>query len=387
MRYFSSDFKLGILGGGQLGKMLLNETGRYDIYTKVLDSSDLAVARHGCNEFKVGDLMDYRGVYEFGKTVDLLTYEIEHINIDALEALEREGVRVFPSVSTLKIIQNKINQKLFYRANDIPTADFMVFSDKKPLVESLANGGWLYPFVWKSDRFGYDGMGVKIVRNEKGLDDLPEGACIAERLIDFKHELAVIVARNASGEVAVYPPVEMAFHPEANQVEYVICPARVSEEIEAKAKNLALKVSKAFRHVGLLAVEMFITSAGEALVNEVAPRPHNSGHFSIEASYTNQFDQHLRAILDLPLGDVRTKAAAVMANLVGEEGYRGEAIYKNLEAVFQAEGATLHIYGKRQTKPFRKMGHITVLDPSIDNALDKARQLKKMVKVIGTQKI
>ena len=238
--------------------------------------------------------------------------------------------------------------------------------------------------MWKSARFGYDGNGVKIVRQLPDLSLLPEGECIAENLVPFAKELAVIVARNVSGEASTYPVVEMEFHPEANQVEYVLCPARISEEIAQKARAIAVQVAEAFQVVGLLAVELFLTAEGEVLVNEVAPRPHNSGHYSIEAAYTNQFEQHLRAILDLPLGNTDSKVAGVMVNLVGAEGYQGDVIYENIEQILAMEGVTPHIYGKRETRPFRKMGHVTIVNKDIEKARTIAEKVKQTIKVIST---
>lgn len=381
MNYFSSDFTLGVLGGGQLGKMLLYETRKYDITTKVLDPNIEAPARWGCNEFVQGDLMDFDTVYQFGKQVDILTIEIEGVNILALEKLEQEGVQVYPSSKTLRLIQNKATQKQFYKQYGIPTSDFRVFSDKNQLLKSIEKQEVNLPFVWKSTLFGYDGNGVKIVNHISDLQHLPTGACIAEEKIDFQCELAVIVARNVSGETKVYPVVEMEFHPEANQVEYVICPARIPSEIADKATQIAQKVSETFDHVGVLAVEMFLTKNGEILVNEVAPRPHNSGHYTIEGAYTTQFEQHLRAILNLPLGQTKSKLATVMVNLVGKDPFVGSPIYKNIDKVLSISGVTPHIYGKKTTYPFRKMGHITIVDEHIDSARKTAEKVKNLLSV------
>ena len=331
MEYFSSDFKLGILGGGQLGKMVLYETRKWDVQTKVMDASAEAPCAIACNTFVLGNLMDFDAVYAFGQDTDVLTIEIENVNVDALEKLEEEGKVIYPQPRVLRTIQNKARQKLFYRDNEIPTAAFSRFAYTSEIIDSIAHGGLSFPFVWKSAQFGYDGQGVKIVRNEDDLKALPNVECIAEQLVDFKHELAVIVARNAKGETKTYPVVEMEFHPEANQVEYVICPARIDNSVAEKAKAVALQVSEAFEHVGLLAVELFQTNDDEILVNEVAPRPHNSGHYSIEASYTNQFEQHLRCILGLPLGQTDSKVAGIMVNLVGAEGHTGNVFYENIE--------------------------------------------------------
>ena len=385
MSYFSTDFTLGILGGGQLGKMLLSETLKYDIRTIVLDPSAEAPARFGCHAFFQGDLMDYDTVYQFGKQADLLTFEIENINVDALERLEQEGVKVYPTPASLRIIQDKGAQKAFYKAHKIPTAPFEAFDSPTLFAAAVAEGRWTYPFVWKSTRFGYDGNGVKIVRSSQDLHSLPQGPCIAELCANIDKELAVIVARSPKGEVATYPVVEMEFHPEANQVEYVLCPARIAETISSQARKIALQVAEAFGSIGLLAVELFLTKGGEIWVNEVAPRPHNSGHYSIEASYTSQFEQHLRAILDLPLGSTESKVAGVMVNLVGAEGYAGDVIYEHIEDVLSLPGVTPHIYGKRQTRPFRKMGHITITHPDIEQARSLAQTVKKTIKVISRQ--
>ncbi|WP_350290995.1 5-(carboxyamino)imidazole ribonucleotide synthase [uncultured Croceitalea sp.] len=383
MHYFSSDFKLGILGGGQLGKMLLYETRKWDIHTKVMDASEEAPCKISCNEFVLGSLLDFDTVYNFGKGLDVLTIEIENVNTDALEKLEGEGVKVYPQPSALRIIQNKATQKLFYTDNDIPTSPFTRFAYTSEIKDSITNGGLVFPFVWKSAQFGYDGQGVKVVRSFSDLDDLPNVECIAEEMVDFKNELAVIVARNSNGEVKTYPVVEMEFHPEANQVEYVICPARIDEKVAQKAQEIALKVSNNIKHVGLLAVELFQTQDDQILVNEVAPRPHNSGHYSIEASYTNQFEQHIRAILGLPLGKTESKVAGIMVNLVGAENHTGDVVYKNMEAALQLDGVTPHIYGKKQTRPFRKMGHVTIVDEDMSRARQVAQKVKETIKVIS----
>ena len=380
--YFSSQFKLGILGGGQLGKMMLYDTRKYDIQTYVLDPSNEAPCKIACNHFTQGSLMDYDTVVKFGRKVDVLTFEIESVNIDALETLEKEGIQVYPQPSVLRNIQDKGVQKDFYKKHNIPTASYEKYAFAKAVKESPQ---WLenLPFIWKSCTGGYDGKGVSVVRTASDLDTLPEVPCIAEKMIPFKNELAVIVARNVSGEVKTYPVVEMEFHPEANQVEYVICPARIDETVAQKARDIAEKVSNAFGHVGLLAVEMFQTENDEILVNEVAPRPHNSGHYSIEGSFTNQFEQHLRAILDLPLGNTDSKVASVMVNLVGDEGYTGPVKYENIEHIMGMDGVTPHIYGKKETRPFRKMGHVTIVDHNIEKARTVAEKVKGSIKVIA----
>ncbi|WP_299049685.1 5-(carboxyamino)imidazole ribonucleotide synthase [uncultured Polaribacter sp.] len=381
--YFSSDFKLGVLGGGQLGRMLLAETQKFDIHTSILDSSKNAPCAKICNTFVVGDLLDFDAVYNFGKTVDLLTIEIENVNLDALDKLKAEGLSIYPKPEDLRIIQSKARQKNFYKDHHIPTAPFAHYAYLEELKHALENSIINFPFVWKSARFGYDGNGVKIVRNLEDLNGLPNVECITEQLIPFKNELAVIVARNKDGETTTYPVVEMEFHPEANQVEYVICPARINSKVAENARAIALKVVKNLDFIGLLAVEMFQTKNDDILVNEVAPRPHNSGHYSIEASYTNQFEQHLRSILNLPLGNTESKVAGIMVNLVGADGFSGKVIYKNLNDILQIDGVTPHIYGKKETRPFRKMGHVTIVNKDVDTARIIAQQVKETIKVIS----
>lgn len=383
MKYFSSKHKLGILGGGQLGKMLLYNTRKFDIHTEVLDPSEDAPSRLSCHKFHQGDLMDFETVYQFGKQVDTLTIEIENVNVKALEALEKDGVLVYPSSKTLGTIQNKAKQKLFYLDHNLPTAPFVRYAYKNELEHAITNNIQQIPFVWKSAQFGYDGNGVKVVRSMADIEALPNVECIAEELIPFEKELAVTVARNPNGELKVYPVVEMEFHPEANQVEYVLCPARIEKEMAQKAEQVALKAASAFDHVGLLAVELFLTKNGDILINEVAPRPHNSGHQTIETSYTSQFEQHIRAILNLPLGATTNKVCGVMVNLVGAEGYKGPVIYEHIDQIMAMDGVTPHIYGKKLTRPFRKMGHVTIIDPSIQKAREKAQKVKEIINVIS----
>jgi len=381
--YFSSDFKLGILGGGQLGRMLLAETQKFDIHTSILENNKNAPCAEICNEFVVGDLLDFNAVYQFGKKVDILTIEIENVNLDALDKLEDEGVTIYPKPKDLRIIQSKARQKHFYFDNNISTAPFSHYAYLEELIHSYENNSIAFPFVWKAARFGYDGNGVKIVRNLDDLASLPNVECITEELIPFKNELAVIVARNKDGETKTYPVVEMEFHPEANQVEYVLCPARIDSKVAEKAREVALKVVNELDFVGLLAVEMFQTIDDKILVNEVAPRPHNSGHYSIEASYTNQFEQHLRSILNLPLGNTESKVAGIMVNLVGEEGFTGAVVYQNIAEILKINGVTPHIYGKKETRPFRKMGHVTIVNSDINKAREIAQKVKETIRVIS----
>ena len=383
MGFFSTTKSIGILGGGQLGKMLLTTTRQWDIHTQVMDPSKEAPSRIGCNRFVQGDLMDYQQVYDFGKKVDILTIEIENVNTDALAALEKEGVQVYPQATVIKTIQNKCRQKEFYLQNNIPTATFQLFQSKDALKDAVARGLVSFPFVWKSESMGYDGYGVKIIRSNQDLETVNEGSCMAEDLVAIDKEIGVIVCRSVSGETVSYPSVEMEFHPTANQVEYVLSPARIPTRTELKAQEVARKVSEAYQHVGLLAVELFLTKEGEIWVNEVAPRPHNSGHYSIESSYTSQFEQHIRALLDLPLGNTENKVSGVMVNLVGAVGHQGPVHYKNMEHVLAIEGVCPHIYGKKETRPFRKMGHITIVNKSLETARQIAEQVKETIEVIS----
>lgn len=383
MGFFSTTKTIGILGGGQLGKMLLTTTRQWDLTTHVMDPSPEAPARIGCNHFTQGDLMEYQDVLDFGKKVDLLTIEIENINTKALAELEKQGVKVYPQAAVLELIQNKCKQKEFYQKKGIPTAPFQVFNSKEALKDAVVRGRVSFPFVWKSAAMGYDGFGVQIIRSNQDLETVSEGGCMAEDLVAIEKEIGVIVCRSVSGETVSYPCVEMEFHPSANQVEFVLSPARISKKIEEKAREVALEVSKAYQHVGLLAVELFLTKEGEIWVNEVAPRPHNSGHYSIEAAYTSQFEQHIRALLDLPLGNPENKVAGVMVNLVGAEGHQGPVYYKNMEHILAIEGVCPHIYGKKETRPFRKMGHITIVNKNLETARQIAAQVKETIEVIS----
>ena len=373
MQYFTSNFRLGILGGGQLGKMLLYETRKWDVYTKVLDQAADAPCRMSCNEFIQGDLLDYDTVVSFGQGLDVLTIEIENVNVEALKTLKKQGVKVFPEPEALEVIRNKSLQKNFYLNHGIPTSPFKTYDSK----EALLNDTIHFPCVWKSAEFGYDGKGVQILKSTEDLHTLPDTPCLIEEKVDFDHELAVIVARNEQGEFTTYPVVQMDFHPTANQVEYVVCPAAIPEHLAEKAKEIALMVATQLQITGLLAVELFLDKEQNILVNEVAPRPHNSGHYSIEASYTNQFEQHLRAILGLPLGNTDSKAIGIMVNLVGADPYHGPVVYENINTVLAMKGVYVHIYGKTETRPFRKMGHVTVVDTDRASAYQKAKTVKE----------
>lgn len=380
---FSTTRKIGILGGGQLGKMLCLSAANWDFKTYILDPTPGCPASQVCTGFTQGDFNDYNDVLEFGKDKDIITIEIEHVNTEALRELERMGKTVHPSPAALETIKDKGTQKLFYRENDIPTAPFEVFDDEKALLQAVSEGRWKLPFVQKTRTAGYDGKGVALLRTPADLEKkLLTGPCIAEELADMQAEIAVIAARNERGEVAVFPAVEMDFHPEANLVEFLLCPARISPLQEAEAQALAERVIRSLDSCGLLAVEMFLTRSGEIWVNESAPRPHNSGHHTIDSAITSQFQQHIRAICNLPLGSgEQVTGAAVMLNLLGEEGHKGPVVYRGAEECLALEGVHIHLYGKALTSPFRKMGHVTITAADTETAIKKADLVKKWLKV------
>tara|TARA_B100000579_G_scaffold120969_2_gene97362 strand:- start:7211 stop:8362 length:1152 start_codon:yes stop_codon:yes gene_type:complete len=374
------DKKLGIIGGGQLGKMLLSECNKMNIYTSILDPNKNSPCKNLSNKFYCGDFNDYDTVYSFGKDCDLITFEIEHINVDALESLEKIGKAIYPKSKTLRIIQDKNLQKSFFKKNNIPTSNFEYFKSLDELKKSIEDNKVKFPCVWKKTKFGYDGFGVKILNSFDDINNLPNSEMIIEDYIPFEKELSVIVARNVKGDIKCYRTVEMEFNNISNQVEYVISPGKISEEIDNEAQKLAIKLSESLDCVGLLAVEMFMNK-NKILVNEVAPRPHNSGHFSIEACESSQFQQHIRAIFNLDLGETKHSGSAIMLNLVGEKGFKGKVFYENLDEVFNDKSANLHIYGKEETRPNRKMGHVTIICDKFEEAYKKAKTLKDTIKI------
>ncbi|PWG80922.1 5-(carboxyamino)imidazole ribonucleotide synthase, partial [Pararcticibacter amylolyticus] len=369
MKAFYGDMRVGILGGGQLGRMLIQDAINYNVNIRVLDPDPDASCKNLCDKFITGSLTDYETVYNFGKQTDLLTIEIEKVNVDALQQLEEEGVLVYPQPRVIRLIQDKGLQKEFFKQHGIPTAPFQLISSREALKKASLN----YPFVQKLRKDGYDGRGVYKVRSAEDLPDAFEAPSIIEEWVDFEKEIAVIVARNENGDTKAFPCVEMEFNPDANLVEFLISPSALPLEIQNRAEILALEIAKSLKIVGLLAVEMFLTKDGSVLVNELAPRPHNSGHHTIEGNYVSQFEQHLRAIFNLPLGDIRPVTNAVMINLLGEKGYEGMALYEGLEEVLKLDGVYVHLYGKKYTKPFRKMGHVTIIDDVRTKAIEKAR--------------
>ena len=370
---------IGILGGGQLGKMVLDVSNRWGLKVFVLDPNDDCPSSKLCSKFFIGDLMDYDTVVEFGKNVDLVTIEIENVNVEALKFLESEGKKVYPQPRVIEIIQDKSKQKEFYTKNEIPTSSFRICNGIEELKNLISKGELSFPFIWKASKMGYDGYGVNKIFNNKDLEKLNDSHCIIEELISIKKELSVMVSSRKSGEIVNYPVVEMEFNKISNQVEYIISPAQISHEIKMKSEKLASDVAEKFKISGIIAVEMFLTTENELLVNEVAPRPHNSYHFSIEGSYTSQFEQFLRAILDLPLGSTKSLLNSVMVNLVGEKNSKGIVVYKNLDQIIGIEGVNPHIYGKFETKPNRKMGHVTIINQDVNKAKILAKEIKETI--------
>ncbi|MEM8969866.1 MAG: 5-(carboxyamino)imidazole ribonucleotide synthase [Bacteroidota bacterium] len=370
---------LGVVGGGQLGRMLIQAAIDLNIDVHVLDPDANAPCRDIATQFTQGSLTDAGTVYKFAQACDVITIEIENVSTEALQKLREEGKKVYPEPNVISLIQDKREQKQFYQQHGIPTAPFVLTEQKSDLEQHQD----MFPAVQKLGRAGYDGRGVQKIQSAEDISKGFDQPGLLERLIDFEKELAVIVARNPSGEVKAFPVTEMVFHPEHNLVEYLFAPANISTEIAQKATDLAKKVIEELNMTGLLAVEMFLTRDGEILVNEVAPRSHNSGHHTIEGNATSQYAQHLRSILDLPLGSTNTLIPAAMVNLLGEDGYTGEAQYQGLDKVLAVDGINVHLYGKKLTKPFRKMGHVTILDQNLDQLKEKAQFVKEHLKVIA----
>ncbi|MBK6446916.1 MAG: 5-(carboxyamino)imidazole ribonucleotide synthase [Bacteroidetes bacterium] len=377
---FYDTLRFGILGGGQLGRMLLQKAADFNVTNCVLDPDPEAPCRFIADEFVCGSFRDFDTVINFGRNLDLLTIEIEHVNVDALEQLEKEGVKVYPQSKVIRLVQDKGLQKIFYRTHGIPTAEFHLL-DSIAHIEKYASQ---FPFMQKLRKGGYDGKGVVRLESSNEINKGFDEPSILEKLVDFEKELSVLVARNSQGECFAFPVVEMEFNAEANLVEYLFSPALISADQEKKAIQIATHVAQSIQVVGLLAVEMFLTRSGEILVNEIAPRPHNSGHQTIEGNVTSQYEQHLRAILGLPLGSTQITKPSVMVNLLGEKGYTGHALYEGLQEALAIDGVHLHLYGKKITKPFRKMGHVTVTADTLEEAKLKAIRVNKMIRVIAS---
>lgn len=378
--FYHPQFKLGILGGGQLGRMLLQEAIDLDVRMYFLDPDPKAPCHALGQSFQNGNFNDYQTVVDFGRDKDVLTIEIEHVNTKALEHLEQKGVLVYPQSHLIKMIQDKGLQKEFYRDHQLPTADFVLVEN----AESLREQAHRLPMVQKLRTGGYDGRGVQVLRNEKDLEKAFDAPGVLEDLVDFEQEIAVIAARNADGAVQCFPAVGMDFNPEANLVEFLYAPADLSSELEKEAQALAARLIESMEMVGILAVEMFVTKDGKLLINEMAPRPHNSGHHTIEANVTSQYAQHLRSILGMPLGETTLTKPAVMLNLLGEKDHIGPVHYENLEEVLAIPGVHVHLYGKSTTKPFRKMGHVTVVADSVEEAKSTAEKIQQLLRVTSS---
>lgn len=374
---------IGICGGGQLGKMLCEAASAWDWKTAVLDQSPDDPAARLAYKFVQGDFTKYEDVLSFGKQVDVLTIEIEKVNLEALVELEKMGKIVHPSPRALAIIKDKALQKQFFIDQGLPTVPQELFDKKDDVLKAIESGFLQIPFVQKLRTDGYDGRGVAIIRTEEDLPLLLEGLCLVEPLVEIEAEVAVIAARNVNGEIKTFPPVAMAFHPEANLVEYLYCPSGLGPALELEATQIAQAAIEALDICGLLAVEMFLTAEGDWLINEVAPRPHNSGHHTIECCNVSQFQQHLLAICNLPLIDPQLQLPGVMVNLLGEEGFEGPVKYMGIEQALRLGSVYVHLYGKKTTKPFRKMGHITVANRSVSQAIRTANFLKDHIKVIS----
>jgi 5-(carboxyamino)imidazole ribonucleotide synthase len=377
------DHKIGILGGGQLGKMLAIEAANWHLAIYILDQDHQFPAVPYAPFFQAGDFKNFDDVVQFGKKVDILTIEIEQINVDALFYLEKEGVKVYPKPSTVQVIQDKGLQKMFYKERDIPTAEFQLFNDEKEIKEALNNKQIAFPFVQKSRKDGYDGKGVVVVSNENDLINLLDCPSIIEERINIKTEISIIVARSASGELLHYEPVEQHFNQAANLVSYLICPAELEKSTLSKMNEIASLIAIDLDLVGLLAIEFFLDTNHDIFVNEVAPRPHNSGHHTQNSCETSQFEQHLRAILDLPLGSTRQHSIGAMVNIIGEPGYAGKTNYVGIEECLKIDGVHLHLYGKLETRPFRKMGHINIADKDRKKVLENIEKIKSTLRVIS----
>lgn len=377
----TSNLKMGIIAGGQLGKMLIQEASKWDITTSVLDKDENCPSARIASHFVKGDHLDLYDVYQFGRHLDVVTYEIENINVEALRKLRDDGVRVLPDPDTLALIQNKGLQKEFYAKHNIPTAPFKNYASREDILAAFIAGKRPVPFVQKLRSGGYDGRGVSVIRNEEGLKKLMEGPSMIEEMVDIEKEISVIVARNDRGDIRCFPAVEMVFDPGANLVEMLVCPAGISKSMTEQASEIASNIVSNLHYTGLLAVEFFIDKQGKLLVNEIAPRPHNSGHHTIESVITSQYEQHLRAILNLPLGSTQLKLPAVMINLLGEPGHVGQVHYEGLTDSMAIEGVKVHVYGKKETWPMRKMGHATVMASRLEEAIQKAQKVKETIKV------
>jgi 5-(carboxyamino)imidazole ribonucleotide synthase len=371
--------KVGILGGGQLGRMLLQQAVNYPVETYVLENDGECPSAHLCHHFTLGDIRSYDDVYNFGKALDALTIEIESVNTDALEQLEKEGKKIFPKPAALRIIQDKILQKEFYKENEIPSPEFVIVNSRKALAE---NESW-FPAVQKLAKGGYDGRGVMVLQDASGINEGFDAPSVLEKKVSISKEIAVIIGVNERNQTAVFPPVEMVFDPVLNLLDYQVCPSDLPDHMLWRVEAIAMKVAKKLGSPGIFAIELFVDKKGIVLVNETAPRVHNSGHHTIEANYSSQYDLLWRIILDYPLGNTELIKPSALVNLVGEKSYKGPARYDGIREVLNMPNTYLHVYGKKETKPGRKMGHVTFIGDDKADLMRKAANLKKMLKVIS----
>lgn len=382
-KWVTSDFRLGIVGGGQLGRMLALKAANWDIRTAHLDSSEDAPAHIIADQFQKGSITSYDDVLRFGETVDVVTVESDNVNADALEVLAERGKRVYPKAATLRIIQDKGKQRTFCRDQGLPVPHFEVFESRQAFLKAPSFADWKFPYIVKTRTAGYDGKGVFLIKEKADLDAVPDVGLVIEEKIELDRELTVIVARNADNEIAAYPVIELFMSPSAYLVDYLIGPAKIEAELQKQAQEIGHALVEALDIQGMLAIELFVSKSGRLLINECSPRPHNSGHQTIEGSYTSQYEQHLRGIMSLPLGSCETKVPAGMVNLLGDLSANGKVRYEGLTECLSIPGVKLHIYGKKQVKPLRKMGHITVLDQNYEELLRKIQIVKDKVRVLS----
>jgi len=375
--------RFGILGGGQLGKMLCQAASPWHVDTYLMESNIKCPAAYMPHHFVEGDITEAEDVIDFGKHLDFLTIEIENVSLEGLRKLEEKGVKVYPTAKTLGIIQDKSLQNKFYEEQDIPSPSYKEYDDIASIRKAINDGKLDFPFVQKLRTEGYDGKGVQIITSKEDVENLLDGKSIVEEAISIKKELAMIVARSPSGEIKTYDPVEMVFHPTANLVEFLQAPADIEDRIQEEMIDYSEKIITALDHCGILAIEFFLDETDKLWVNEMAPRPHNSGHHTIEACECSQYEQLIRGVMDVPLGETTLSQAAVMINLLGEKDHRGVPIIEGLDEVLKTPGAHLHWYGKKQTRPNRKMGHITCTAKTLEEARKKASKLREIVKIIS----
>ena len=379
MQISPSPSRVGILGGGQLGRMLLQAATNYTVETYVMENDDQCPAAHLCHHFVKGDIKDFNDVYAFGKNLDALTIEIENVNTEALEKLQSEGVKVYPHPSVLKTIRNKILQKEYYKKHEIPTPEYKVTANLAELKEAES----FLPAVHKIGEGGYDGRGVQLLKTKEDLTKGFDAPAVLEKMVNIDKEIALMVAVNDKGETAVYPAVEMMFDKDLNLLDYQLCPAMLDEKVLWKIEAIALAVVRNFKSPGIFAVELFVDRKGDVLVNETAPRVHNSGHHTIEAHYSSQFDMLWRIIMGYPLGFTAAILPSIMVNIIGAEGSSGDVVYEGLDEVLKIENAFVHLYGKKQTKPGRKMGHVTIIHKEKQDLTHKSNIVKHKLKAKG----